>query len=435
MPILFHFRSLHTTSSEQRLTTAGFALLDVMIAITIFLLMTPVLVVYLNLSTSAVLQKAAATQMLVVANSSKRYIDANASTLKLNTTTTEAFEVDWTALQTGGFLSSAMKNKNVYGQSYRIWVLQNAAGFLEGYILTYGGSATQNNDEEFVLRQIPATAALIGASGGYMDSRIAATGVVSPSSSIATGAFGGWQVDLSSTSITLPNTADSSLWNAGHLVAITAYTEDFTDDEEFLHRLPASDTAMNAMATDLSLTVSGIAHNIDGVDTLTASGDITGSQLIDADNASYAVDPSSRSDLQSVYTSYVYDSDNTSYYLNPNSSSNINTLYSNYEYTRKIFDRDDNTYYIDPSSMSNFYRIQTDYYPTADDDVATKEYVDDNIGTLSIDLTSCISYTWTNTKAQTNNTRYCPTGYVVAGMKAHSSDSAEWDSFFCCPFE
>jgi type II secretory pathway pseudopilin PulG len=273
-----------------RNSTAGFALLDTLIAITIFLLMTPVIVVYLNLSSNTMLQKAAASQMSLVVEAAERYISANFDDLQSDATATHAVEVSWSELQDAGLLSDTLKNSTAYGQTYRVWVLEPSTDVLEGYVITYGGSSTQT-DSDFMSLQIPATASYLGAKGGYFDSGLLTTGTLSATASIAQGAFGGWSFDFSTTDITLPHAADSEVWNAGHLVATTAYAESFENDEEFLHRLPATDSAMNAMATDLSMKVNGIEHDITDADNILASGKVQGSYFSDADNSAYYMNP------------------------------------------------------------------------------------------------------------------------------------------------
>jgi hypothetical protein len=50
-------------------------------------------------------------------------------------------------------------------------------------------------------------------------------------------------------------------------------------------------------------------------------------------------------------------------------------------------------------------------------------------GFTRVDMNACTFMSWQKTTQDYS----CPTNYVIAKVRSHRTDSAEWDGFWCCP--
>lgn len=142
----------------------------------------------------------AAEQLKQVRQAAEAYITANFAAVD-SQAASGPFVITTATLQSAGFLGPSFLNTNAYNQTHAVLVRQISAGVDQSLVVTNGG---QTIDPVTA----PLTAAMAGASGGY---------VPAANPTIAQGAYGGWQVALS------PYIATGLVPPAGHLAALAEY--------------------------------------------------------------------------------------------------------------------------------------------------------------------------------------------------------------------
>lgn len=230
---------------------AGFALLDVLAAIAIFALLLPGIVSFLKMTSQSTAENAAASHIKRVATAAREYVFANHDTVTTSATATNSYGITVTTLRNDGFLPSGFNNRNVWNQTYNIYVLNPEEEDVHLIVLTSGGRGTGNTDFENLV--VPSAAAKLGAEGGYIP-----TGQISgESSSRLQGAYGGWSFALAGTDISNPG--------AGHL----AYSEYIDQDQfgsDYLYRVDmraVGKPELNTMKTALDMD----GNTIDNINT------------------------------------------------------------------------------------------------------------------------------------------------------------------------
>lgn len=244
----------------------GFTLIEAIAALIILTLLIPVFVRYQTMGWEETEQAAAAQQMRQVDQAAEAYVQQNYSTLQATATPGTPVTFTTAPLIATGFLPAGFRSTNPYGQSYQVSVLQPSPGDLQVMVFTTGGQTAQNGfmyqaKSVFANQTIPHIAAMVGAEGGYVP-----TGVVpGQSTTIAQGAFGGWQVPL--TNYPSPG--------IGHLADFLYFTQG-TLSPQYLYRVAVpGQPQLNQMQTDLSMGGHNITFGADvGANTVTLNGAI-----------------------------------------------------------------------------------------------------------------------------------------------------------------
>ncbi|MDR3535217.1 MAG: shufflon system plasmid conjugative transfer pilus tip adhesin PilV [Acetobacteraceae bacterium] len=185
-----------------------------------------------------------AGQLQTITSAAQAYIQAYGPQIEAVATASSPATITVPMLQLQGFLSTNTSAVNAYGQTWQVQVLQPQPGVLQALVLSQGGTP--------VPTQIaPAIAAMAGAEGGFVP---AAGQYGSLNSTVAQGAYGGWQVPL--TGYTNPG--------PGHLVALVQFNNgNLTNDYLYRVAVPGQ-PALNTMQTNLSMGGNSItnANNI-----------------------------------------------------------------------------------------------------------------------------------------------------------------------------
>lgn len=186
-------------------------------------------------------KRQAADHLALVSRASAGYVRKHQTTLLSQATATSGPTVSVADLVTDGLLPLGFTDRNVWGQSYGIYVRKDAvSGHLRAVVLTTGGRGQAT--DRFLNVVVPGAAALIGGSGGFVP-----TGDV-PGQTAGTlqGAGGGWSLPLASMGIPSPG--------AGHLGALTSFDATALG-QDFLYRVAVpGHEELNAMQTKLDMT-------------------------------------------------------------------------------------------------------------------------------------------------------------------------------------
>lgn len=219
----------------------GFAMMDVLAAITIFALLIPGMLTFMQLSTQSTEKKVAAEHMDRMATAAEQYVMDNHASIVSSATGSSSVSISVSDLVSGGYLPSGHGTKNPWNQSYSIHAFNPEDQDIHLILVTSGGKGYTASKPEFATQVVPSAAAMAGSKGGYVP-----TGDVSgESSSVVQGAFGGWQFDLASTDITNPG--------AGHL-AYSKYIDQEQYGNDYLYRdeVPGH-PEVNRMTTELDM--------------------------------------------------------------------------------------------------------------------------------------------------------------------------------------
>lgn len=228
---------------------AGVSLIDALAGLLILMLTLPMLGNIINRGVENIKQRNISSHMASVLDAASSYARENYEDLLNSSTGYTATAVSMAQLHSGGFLPDNFKDLNGWGQNYGIYVLEPSAGDLEVLVLTYNGRTDSTTDKQFSSRIVPAAAAMLGGSGGY----IPTGSLPGQSSSELRGSFGGWTVNLAGTNIPVPA--------AGHIGGRAFLREDDIS-KDFLYRVEVpGHPELNEMSTELDMT----DHAIEGV--------------------------------------------------------------------------------------------------------------------------------------------------------------------------
>jgi type II secretory pathway pseudopilin PulG len=211
-------------------------------ALLILAIILPILANMWMQGTTAMETRQAADQLLSVSKAAAKYIRENQATLLSQASTASGPTITTDQLVASGLLPSGFSGRNVWRQSYQIYVRQPTTNTLQAVILTSGGRGHDSRDAKFATATVPSAAALAGGAGGFVP-----TGdVPGHSAGSLRGAFGGWTIDLAGIGITSPG--------AGHLGALTTF-DSSSLGQDFLYRVAVpGHEELNAMQTDLDMT-------------------------------------------------------------------------------------------------------------------------------------------------------------------------------------
>lgn len=230
----------HTLSRGRR-HQAGLTLVEAVAAISLVLATIPIMLTVFNALEGDREAKVAGESLDRVRLAAREYILDNYSSLASSTTATTSEEIDFSDLESGGYLPDGFEDRNVWDQEYGIYVLQPDPDRLQGLILTEGGRSHDPNDPDFGEQQVPEAASYLGAMGGYVP-----TGSISgESSDEVRGGLGTWVVDLGPTDIASPG--------AGHLGALVYFESGQEAHDVLYRRAVPGQPELNRMDVDLDM--------------------------------------------------------------------------------------------------------------------------------------------------------------------------------------
>lgn len=186
-------------------------------------------------------KRQAADHLALVSRASANYVRKHQTTLISQASATSGPVISVADLVSDGLLPDGFRDRNVWGQSYGIYIRKDAISeHLRAVVLTTGGRG--NETDRFLNVVVPGAAALVGGSGGFVP-----TGDV-PGQAAGTlqGAGGGWSLSLAGMGVPSPG--------AGHLGALTSFDASSLG-QDFLYRVAVpGHEELNAMQTELDMT-------------------------------------------------------------------------------------------------------------------------------------------------------------------------------------
>ncbi|MCX2694505.1 shufflon system plasmid conjugative transfer pilus tip adhesin PilV [Pseudomonas sp. DCB_CB] len=238
---------------------AGFTVIEAMLVLAVSALAATLMVQNYAKYSESLNVKSAADHGKLISEAAAKYIEGNYSALVSVATPTTPAVITTTMLKNTNFLSSAVADKNGYGQGYQVLVIEPSANRLEALITTTGGQAIR----EMSLRDI---ARNLGGKGGFISNNDTAN---------ATGNYGAWKVPLSTYS-TAPG--------GGH-IAMALFFDNGNLTNDYLNRSAvAGHPEVNRMNTSIDLnsnnlnnvaTIAATTANVTGT-TTTANATVTG---------------------------------------------------------------------------------------------------------------------------------------------------------------
>lgn len=228
------------------------AILGYIVALTLSMLGVAGFIPWAKMGVTNVQTAAIASQQIIVDKAVALYVQDNAAAIAaqpMPVTITVAM------LIAANYLPVGFSTTNSYGQTWEAQVLQPTAGELQTLVTSQGGRAISNT------QQLVQIAAQSGAQGGFVPyAGQAGDATMTPTN--AYGAYGAWKLAL--TGYTNPG--------SGHLASLLAFSGSQANSN-YLYRVAVpGQPQLNNMQTDLGLTdTGGTAHNITGVNTVTAT--------------------------------------------------------------------------------------------------------------------------------------------------------------------
>ena len=193
-------------------------------------------------------QRQAADHLAVVSRAASNYVRKHQTELLTQATASSGPTVSVATMISEGFLLNGFRDRNVWGQSYLVYVRKDAtSGDLRAIVLTSGGRGHESGSK-FGTSIVPGAAALLGGSAGFVP-----TGDV-PGQSAGTlqGSGGGWNLPLASMGISSPG--------AGHLGALTNF-DSSSLGQDYLYRVAVpGHEELNAMETVLDMSNHGVKN-------------------------------------------------------------------------------------------------------------------------------------------------------------------------------
>lgn len=230
------------------------AVVAVLMATVIGLLGAQQVIRYIHMGAQSVQNAVAASQLVIFDNASTKYLKDFGSTVLLTTNASAAQTVTAAMLTAANELPTGFAATNPFQQTLQLQILQPTPGVLEALVISTGPAIADP-------KQLVAVAAQAGAQGGFVPFANQ-FGNASMQPTNANGTYGAWQVPL----------ARFVNPGAGHLASLLAFNGT-QGNSDYLYRVAQpTEPALNNMQTDLGLTdTGGAAHNITGVNTVTAT--------------------------------------------------------------------------------------------------------------------------------------------------------------------
>ena len=295
---------MHQRTQTRRTPQAGFALVELAVAITVLAIMAALILPQITARRQDVREQVAAQQTREFSEASSQYIKENFDAVYA-ASTAGPYAVNAATVRTAGMLRSDFSTVNAYGQTHCLIVRHSPSAtatlkLLESMSITEGGTAIRSE-------RVPFVAAMIGASGGAFENV--------GGSLLIRGAYGGFQVNASSYNTA---TCTGTRGNAGNIASALFFdNRNLIADYLYRYDVPGHPEA-NQMFTNLTMN----NNNVNDANQINAT------TFVDKNNPTYQVTPSGTSNLNSLtvnqlYASVYYDKDNPSFYVDPNGTSNI----------------------------------------------------------------------------------------------------------------
>ncbi len=217
--------------------------LDALGALMIMVIFTPIIGYWIQTGIDYQRKRAVADHFVAVEQAARLYGQQYNHQLMPQVTTTSGPSITIANLIDADVLPARFSSLNAWQQGYSIQARQDSNGNLAMVVLTTGGRSHTAAEPKFANIMVPETAAM--AKAGFIP-----TGLVGPAS-VLRGAFGAWEVTLSSMGLT---------GTPGHLGSISTLSSDL--DQDFLYRVAVPGRPeLNAMQTSLDMS----SHNINNV--------------------------------------------------------------------------------------------------------------------------------------------------------------------------
>ena len=215
-------------------------LIEVIGALLIMAILLPKLADMMAMGLADTQKRQAADHLALVSRASADYVRKHQTNLS-SATASSGPTLSVADLVSDGLLPAGFQDRNVWGQSYAIYIRKDStSGHLRAIVLTTGGRAAATS--RFLNVTVPGAAALLGGTGGFVP-----TGdVPDQSADTLQGSGGGWSLSLAALGVPSPG--------AGHLGALTSFDASALG-QDYLYRVavPGHDE-LNAMQTELDMT-------------------------------------------------------------------------------------------------------------------------------------------------------------------------------------
>ena len=196
-------------------------------------------------------KRLAADHLALVNRAGAGYVRKHQTTLLTQATPNSGPVISVADLVNDGLLPDGVRDRNVWGQSYRLYIRQPQPKNLQAVVLTAGGRS-HDAGSKFGTATVPGAATLLGGPGGFVP-----TGDI-PGQAAGTlhGAGGGWVVSLGGLGIPSPG--------AGHLGALSTFDPSSLGQDQLYRVAVPGHPELNQMQTELDMT----DHAIRGVSEL-----------------------------------------------------------------------------------------------------------------------------------------------------------------------
>lgn len=142
-------------------------LIEVIGGLLILAMLMPMLLNIMNMGFLDTQKRQAADHLALVSRAAASYVRKHQTTLISQASATSGPTISVADLVSDGLLPDGFRDRNVWGQSYGIYIRKDAASdHLRAVVLTTGGRA--NATDNFLNAVVPGAAALLGGSGGFV---------------------------------------------------------------------------------------------------------------------------------------------------------------------------------------------------------------------------------------------------------------------------
>lgn len=221
---------------------SGFFTVDLLLSLVVLAALTGSFAVYQNNMSDRAQARLAGDQLLQVIDAAESYISANQVALEGAATPTFAATVTGGQIRNDGHLPPTWNNRNAWGQSYNLYVLEPSPGQLLGVVVTSGGDSVASKPE--LQKLAPFASSVAGAHAGF----IPPTGnIPGESENVARGVSGTWTFDFGTVS-------NVSSPGAGHLAALIQSDSGGSSAQDYLYRVAVPGSPeLNQMQTTLDM--------------------------------------------------------------------------------------------------------------------------------------------------------------------------------------
>lgn len=251
-------------------------------ALAIFAILLPSLVGLAQMGFTRSEQRLAAEHLGQVMEASGNYVRKHQATLSSQASAGGGPEISVADLITDGQLMRGFQNRNIWGQSYRIYIRKPKDDDLTAVVLTSGGYTRPS--KKFTNSVAPGAALLVGGAGGFVPSG----DIRGQNAGTLHGAGAGWIVSLADLGIPSPG--------PGHLGGLTNYDPTSLGQDQLYRVAVPGQPELNEMWTELDMTdhaienvkeIQFVPHTLAEMENFCASGDQNGRFFLHADEGLY----------------------------------------------------------------------------------------------------------------------------------------------------